>query len=307
MGFQYLSSGIEPVDRMRASAACTVTSLPVPTPGLQMSRMDGFTGCTIAEIDSPGEGDRWDCWMFPRRERLASSVFSDGREVRLENGLHDFHFMPAGLAGRWVQPASLGVLLLYVERSADGGSEAFGCEPAPILGGTDEWMVRLSHMLEVQARSPSFGADMIFDAALRMMKERTGVLINARRQHDSRLYMAPHRLNRVRDYVQANLHRHVSLGELAELVEMSAFHFIRAFRDSTGETPYRYVCLSRLKRALALLDDPRMPLSQVAERCGFARQSHFSAAFRREMGTTPSEYRALFSARTGGRRADTEQ
>jgi AraC family transcriptional regulator len=295
MGFQHLQSGFEAIDRMRASASCEVVTLATPSSGLLMSRMDGFTGCSTAEIESPGENDRWDCWMFPRRERRPSTVICDGRSIRLENGLHDFHFAPAGMAGRWVQPASLGVLLIYVERVASASrDDGFRHDPAPVFGGSDEWLVRLSHVLEAQALQPSFGSDLIFDTALRMMQERTGAVATARLKRGNRLYMAPHRLTRVRDYVQANLHRHLSLAELAEQADMSPFHFIRAFRDSTGETPYRYVCLSRLAQAIALLDDASMPLGEVASRCGFARQSHFSAAFRREMGTTPSDYRALF-------------
>lgn len=120
-----------------------------------------------------------------------------------------------------------------------------------------------------------------------------------RRQHagdgpaapaSGRLPLAQERL--VRDYIEANLHADPSLGELAGLVRLSRFHFIRAFKRATGLPPHRFMLLRRIERASALLLDTDLPLAEVATAVGFASRSRFTAAFRKVTGDTPGRFRA---------------
>ena len=71
---------------------------------------------------------------------------------------------------------------------------------------------------------------------------------------------------------------------------MSLFHFARAFRQATGCTPHQYVLEQRLCTARTLLHDPKLPIGEIASTIGFTH-SHLTAAFRRHMGMTPSEFR----------------
>jgi AraC family transcriptional regulator len=96
---------------------------------------------------------------------------------------------------------------------------------------------------------------------------------------------------RIEDYIEANLERQISLHALAELARMSVDHFVRAFREATGETPHRFVLDQRLGHAAAVLKAGRASIAEVARGCGFRSAAHFSVRFQARFGVTPSEYR----------------
>ncbi|MFL1429751.1 MULTISPECIES: AraC family transcriptional regulator [unclassified Nocardiopsis] len=87
----------------------------------------------------------------------------------------------------------------------------------------------------------------------------------------------------------------VTLAEAAAEAHLSVYHFVRVFRDATGETPYRYLTRLRIERARALLATTALPIARIAERCGFASPGALSAAFLREVGVRPSAYRKIRS------------
>jgi AraC family transcriptional regulator len=99
------------------------------------------------------------------------------------------------------------------------------------------------------------------------------------------------RLAQVVDYIESNLNNQLSLVALARIAHMSAFHFGRYFRSSTGLTPHQYVMHRRIDRAKQLLRDPRLTIAEVAFDCGFATQAHLTAVFRKLAGSTPKAYR----------------
>jgi AraC family transcriptional regulator len=90
--------------------------------------------------------------------------------------------------------------------------------------------------------------------------------------------------------MQANLHRDISLAELAGEVGLSPHHLCRAFRESVGLPPHRYLVRQRVERAKALIA-AGTPLVETALNCGFANQQHLAVAFRRATGTTPGRWR----------------
>ena len=101
------------------------------------------------------------------------------------------------------------------------------------------------------------------------------------------------RLNRVKDYIAANLEGDLSLREMAGIACLSSHHFARSFKAAVGETPHRYVVAQRLRRAKALLTARALSLAEVAAASGFANQAHFSRIFKQATGFTPGAYRAL--------------
>jgi AraC family transcriptional regulator len=103
--------------------------------------------------------------------------------------------------------------------------------------------------------------------------------------------MAPSALRRCMEFMEAHLRGELRLSELAREAGMSASHFIRSFRRSTGKTPYQFLLHRRVERARSLMGDHRISLAEVAAGSGFADQHHFARVFRRITGLTPSSYR----------------
>lgn len=103
--------------------------------------------------------------------------------------------------------------------------------------------------------------------------------------------LTPTQLDAVRDFMQAHLPEDISLGDLAAVAGLSVFHFVRRFKAATGVTPYRFLIGLRLERAKLLMLDEALPLSVVAERCGFSSASHFSKSFANAIGISPRAFR----------------
>ena len=88
-----------------------------------------------------------------------------------------------------------------------------------------------------------------------------------------------------------NLDGSVSISAVAQVCNLSRGYFIRAFRETTGMTPYQWVQRERIDRARNLLRRSDTPLAEVAIACGFADQSHFTRVFAGIVGTTPGNWR----------------
>jgi AraC family transcriptional regulator len=100
------------------------------------------------------------------------------------------------------------------------------------------------------------------------------------------------RINRVMDYVSANLDGDLSLERLAREASFSPFHFHRLFRAMTGETLNDFVRRVRLERAASMLgNNPFKSVTAIALDCGFSSSAAFARAFRDRFGCSASEYR----------------
>ena len=103
--------------------------------------------------------------------------------------------------------------------------------------------------------------------------------------------LRPSAFRRVREYILAHLVEDISIRVLAELVGLSAWHFARAFKQSAGMPPHRFVLQSRVERVKHLLLETELPVAQIAVAAGFADQSHCCRCFREIVGITPSRFR----------------
>ncbi len=103
--------------------------------------------------------------------------------------------------------------------------------------------------------------------------------------------LAPWKLRRIVEYLDAHLPQRVKLAHLAAMADLSQPHFSRAFKASTGMAPYQWQLDARIRRAQALLIDTNASLEQVAEENGFADAVHFGRTFRKLTGVTPAAWR----------------
>ena len=96
---------------------------------------------------------------------------------------------------------------------------------------------------------------------------------------------------RVAAYVEAHLDRDVSLEALAGIVGLSRYHFLRAYRLATRETPYQFLLRRRVERAQELLRDEQRRIVDVASAVGFKTSARLTLAFRKLTNVTPSDFR----------------
>lgn len=83
----------------------------------------------------------------------------------------------------------------------------------------------------------------------------------------------------------------LTLDRLAATVHLSAYHFARAFKATTGQPPHAYVTARRMERARHLLTSTALTVPEIAAAVGIANLSHFRRVFRAHLGAGPGAYR----------------
>jgi AraC family transcriptional regulator len=217
----------------------------------------------------------------------------EGRRFPVRNG--DCMIEPAGTshANRLGPSGSRNVILELAPHLAGEWFEAsprFLGEPATVRDGR---LARIATLLRHEMQSPDAVSPLAIEALglelLALAARRTAV--------EGRSRGRPAWLLRVEERLHATLDAPVSLGVLAGEAGVHRVHLGRTFRAyfgcSIGDY-HRQLRIQWAARELAAGDDT---LSNIAQRAGFADQSHFTRVFRQWMGTTPQHYRAQRRAR----------
>ena len=76
---------------------------------------------------------------------------------------------------------------------------------------------------------------------------------------------------------------------------MSPFYFARLFKNSMGVSPHKYVTMRRIERSKELLRRSDRSIFEIGVSVGYLDPKHFRVVFRREVGVSPSEFRAAQS------------
>ena len=104
---------------------------------------------------------------------------------------------------------------------------------------------------------------------------------------------------RSRDAIDRTYGEPLDIPALARVASVSQAHFIRTFRATFGETPHRYLQRRRLERAMALLRETELPVTEICLEVGFTSLGTFSRTFRRVLGMSPKAYRDAWRSGAG--------
>ena len=105
------------------------------------------------------------------------------------------------------------------------------------------------------------------------------------------------RLLRARDAMDRSYASPLDIPALAHVALVSEAHFIRTFRATFGETPHRYLQRRRVERAMFLLCQTDLTVTEVSLEVGFASLGTFSRTFAAIVGRSPSAYRGTATAK----------
>jgi AraC family transcriptional regulator len=125
-----------------------------------------------------------------------------------------------------------------------------------------------------------------------LMMEVAGEIARARRNDDQH---PPRWLDRSRELIRDRFAAHFSLSGIAEAVGVHPVHLAQAFRKYYHCTIGDYVRTLRIGYACRQLRFSDLPLCEIAQRAGFADQSHFTRTFKQMVGVPPSQYRQTVS------------
>lgn len=105
------------------------------------------------------------------------------------------------------------------------------------------------------------------------------------------LFKAKDFIPRIQKYINENCQNELNLSLLAKEFMISGKYLSSVFKKTTGMNLNRYINLSRIKKAVAMLEQTDVPIQDVSYLCGYSDCSYFTKIFKQVVGLTPSEYR----------------
>ncbi|KRC68181.1 Transcriptional activator NphR [compost metagenome] len=96
---------------------------------------------------------------------------------------------------------------------------------------------------------------------------------------------------RAKDMLLATLREDASIADIADACNLSRSYFIKAFRQTVGTTPHRWLLEQRVQKAKELLRAPGRSITDIALLCGFADQAHMTRVFTSLLGVPPGVWR----------------
>lgn len=208
--------------------------------------------------------------------------------------------IPAGSSGKvhFKMEANIASLLLFPPgRLTNMMPEGTGASLTPIVMTDDEQMCSIFEMIEHEITTANVEQPGHIETLCRAL---AGYLASFSTQEAAergkRLAIAPSRLKRVLDFVDENLANPIGLADMAAVAELSPYHFGRVFKHATGKSPYQHLIYWRIARSQILLAGTERSIVDIAAACGFLNKAHFSTAFSRQTGMSPSRYRAAIAS-----------
>jgi AraC family transcriptional regulator len=251
---------------------------------------------------------------YPEREPQQHNFYlHTGAAVRAEIRSPDFTGM------QWVRPGALwvmpkgsrhairfegsevveGVALAFDPARFDQMVESAGGKTTmPIVQSLAASPPKIEHLmraLDHESNQPSthdhFGLECIATAiALSLSQHARATVLSSK----TGPRLVPRQIRAVQGFVEGRIGESITLDEMARTAGLSSFHFLRAFKNTLGVTPGKYVMDRRMERARALLKGRELTIAEVGISVGFDHASHFTRAFRRAVGMAPSDYRNSF-------------
>ena len=222
----------------------------------------------------------------------------DGKRQKERRVLGDIAIIPAGITHlcNWYSAAEFGILAIEPFLLKQVGQDLVDCDRLELIprfmNEQDALIQGIFATLRDELGSNHIGSNLLIDSL------KTTLAIHLLRKHCTTKPklssygdgFSTSKLKQITEYIQDNLDRDLNIIELAAIAQISPYHFIRLFKDSTGKTPHQYILQRRIERAMYLLEHKEFSISEIAAMVGFCDQSHLTRYFKRITGVTPRQF-----------------
>lgn len=183
-----------------------------------------------------------------------------------------------------------------------GVAESLGApaaaELAEVSGLSDPVLVQCAfrtraHALGGRVINAVEAEEMVVLLLARLMQTHLGARMDRAKTFDT--VLDDRRKHRVFDYIETHIDETVALDQLADVAALSKYHFVRAFKATTGVTPGRYLQSRKIEAARRMLLAGASS-EHARHSVAISSASHFNELFRRELGVTPGRYLASSQA-----------
>jgi AraC family transcriptional regulator len=179
---------------------------------------------------------------------------------------------------------------VFVSRVAEGLEfDADHIELIEQRRGTDPTLHHIAMALRAGVQTGAaldrmYGEGLSTALAAHLLREYGAAVLEPKRQYGG---LTRAKLVRAVEYIQDQLDTDLTVSGIAQAVGMSPYYFTRLFKESTGQSPHRYVVEARVRKAKELLTTGKFTISEAAYHVGFVDQSHLTRHFKRVFGSPP--------------------
>ena len=207
-------------------------------------------------------------------------------------------FVPAGTEFKWHTRGPIEYAHLYISPTLMARTalrfdrvnelslvDTVGCR-APLLEAI--YAAMRHELYSLRAASPIYLDTLLETFLIKLLLDHS----TARLRHiRSRETLPSFQVRRILDFIEAHLDQALTLNDLVEVAGGSPFHFSRAFKNSVGDSPYKYQLRRRMSHAQRLLMNTDWPLLKIAQSCGYSATVNFARSFSRLLQVTPTQFR----------------
>jgi AraC family transcriptional regulator len=195
---------------------------------------------------------------------------------------------------RWNQESEVTLLMLepsYFAQIAYESMERTHVELVGHFAKPDPLVYQIGLALKTQLETNAVNNRLYVESAITLLS--THLLQNYSSCNDElRSYsegLSKRKLHQAIAYMHDRLSENISLAKIAQEIDMSQYHFCRLFKQSTGLSPHQYLIRQRVERAIKLLHQNKLSISEVALAVGFCDQSRLNRYLKRLTGLTPKQ------------------
>lgn len=281
---------------------------PAPAPQLLAQTTAGLRLPLLDVLTSPVPSGRFDSPVDHRHVlclHLGEPVPVSYRANHIERPttrLHgQFCIVPAGSSTRWTLSAPATSLLLRLapglmrETAEMLRLRVTASEPVPAIHIRDAQIERIGWLMQAEQHDGHPGGRLFADSLASALAVRLLTLQSLRppRSPERPRMLPAWQLQRVIEYIEANLDQDLTLAQLAAVTGYSVSHFKPLFRAAAGMPAHRFVMQRRVERARLQLAEGGSSMTEIALATGFAHPSHMARCLRQILGVAPAQIAAL--------------